>query len=108
MLAVLADYLKDDGWKAYSPADRFISSDGDRAVDLSGDFGYAWELYRIADDGLLYVQPGAEGDTLEELQAALHPGPISWKCLECGGDVTDREFPVYCEQCVKRILKESK
>jgi len=33
-------------------------------------------------------------------------GPISWICLECGGEVRDREFPVYCERCVKRMIRE--
>jgi hypothetical protein len=66
-------FLIAKGWAPYEAG--FINSWGDRYVDLSGDFGL-WELKRFDDsdrDGVATARwvTEAEGDTLDELKAAL-------------------------------------
>jgi len=74
----LSNYLKRNGWTRYGAG--FQNHAGDRYVDLSGDYGFAWELNAFEDgddaDGVarvMWVSTHLAGDTLAELAAALAP-----------------------------------
>jgi hypothetical protein len=73
---MFASYLLARGWTRYGAG--FQNHAGDRYVDLSGDYGWAWELNAFMDsddaDGVarvMWVNTNAQGDTLAELAAAL-------------------------------------
>jgi hypothetical protein len=67
----IQEYLLSQGWKPFE--DGFLNRWSDLYVDLSGNFGYAWELKQFTDsdvDGVAKARWGRlnEGDTLAELQ----------------------------------------
>jgi hypothetical protein len=73
---MFASYLLARGWTRYGAG--FQNHAGDRYLDLSGDYGWAWELSAFMDcddaDGVarvMWVNMNAQGDTLAELAAAL-------------------------------------
>jgi len=71
----ISEYLLSQGWKPSQ--DGFIDRWGDRYVDLSGTYGYTWELRKFTDSDIDGVAVGRwigcdiEGDTLAELQEVL-------------------------------------
>jgi len=73
---MFASYLLRRGWKRDGAG--FVDHTGERFVDLSGDYGWAWELNVFSDaddaDGIaraMWVNTQSQGDTLAELAAAL-------------------------------------
>ena len=65
---MIGAYLRANGW-ARNGAD-YVDAAGDRRIDVSGDYGYAWELERFDIAAARWVT-AAEGDTLAELVAEL-------------------------------------
>jgi len=73
---MFASYLLARGWTRYGAG--FQNRAGDRYVDLSGDYGFAWELNAFEDgddaDGIarcMWVSTHTAGDTLAELAGAI-------------------------------------
>ena len=73
---MFASYLLSRGWKRYGAG--FTDHAGERYVDLSGDYGWAWELSLFMDsddaDGIarvMWVNTNIAGDTLAELRRAV-------------------------------------
>jgi hypothetical protein len=69
----MLEFLKSNGWVPMpNMPDFMVESSGDRCIDLTGDYGFAWELLRISEGTLFTTGKGVEGDTLEELKEALN------------------------------------
>jgi hypothetical protein len=73
-MLTLEAFFTHNGWTRYEAG--WINPAGDRYVDVSGDYGYAWELKHFSDgdiDGVATARwvTEAEGDTVAELEAAL-------------------------------------
>lgn len=70
--------LQQSGWVLTEGFLQYITNpSGDYRIDLSGDYGYVWELDRFSDsdvDGVAlgrWESTGMSGDTVEELVEAL-------------------------------------
>jgi len=63
----MRNHLIAQGWKPFDQG--FINKRNDLYVDLSGFFGFAWELMQFSDrrDGVIWA-PLNEGNTLAELE----------------------------------------
>jgi hypothetical protein len=71
----IREYLISLGWKPFR--DGFIDKGSERYLDLSGDYGFVWDLHRFTDGDINGVAVGrfesyCEGDTLAELQEVLN------------------------------------
>ena len=71
----LRNLLEAAGWT--EDRSGFVHPGGEFRVDLSGDYGFAWELQRFSDrdtEGVAaarWIAMDVEGDTADELVAAL-------------------------------------
>ena len=85
----ISEFLKASGWSREDYGCAYVDRGNDRQVDLSGDYGYVWQLQYFSDsdnaDGVAtgHWIDATAGDTLAELRRVL--------AMKCAHDVYDYE-----------------